>query len=529
MQRNTWGGVAVLLAAVLLFGCSAKKQDVDAVPTPEFVDPSVVVTDDPMQPAEPTAQISNPVHDVLDYNALLTAVPEVLMADAPSGATDVFYSYIDGTPMISQIIFTLDGNEYTYRGAAVAQDAQTDIAGVYDTLDKSAAMVAPDVDGLLGGEYMLKYATGSSVGVASWYYEPTGAQYTVYTPTGCDVSQGIVSVVKQVMPIAAYAIEATEPSGSVTGATVVSTDDGELIINTADGSTLQFELTPLMAQNIISGDVVDVSYYGELTEWPVVLSIEKSAAVAAAAAPAANQISGTVYSYTDSSVYVSTDSGMVYGFVVDKKTQFSGESTVLKTGNTVTITYEGTDLDANVTALSVETTVVASGKDQKAGAQKKSTSGSTDSGSASLENKRLKGYVTYVNGSSISIRTGAGHEFSFRINSLTSVYGHYTLGVGSKVRVVYDGYASDSPAAKKIEIYSDPDTKPQPTRHTMEGYFMYYGGSSIRIDTASGNQHEFAVTSATVIIGGGVAGTPVRITYTGSEDGNKTATKIVFG
>lgn len=529
MKRNGITLLALLLAAVmLLVGCGAKKNNAPTEATAVIAEtPEVIETAADAEAAENATQIASPIHEVADYNALLTAVPDVLLADAPKGSTNVTYSYIDGTPVIAQIQFTLDGNEYTYRGAATTREKQTDISGVYDKLDKTAVMVAPDSDELIGGEYELKYAAGSSVGVATWYYEPTECQYCVYTPTGCDVSQGIVTVVKQVMPIASTAIDVSTPSGKVEGATVVSAQDGEMIVNTADGKTLQFDLSMFSEMDIKAGDVVDISYYGDLTDWPLALTVEKSAAAAAASA-SATQVSGTVYSYTNTSVYVSTDSGMVYGFVVNADTKFTGQSATLKAGNSVTVTYTGTDLASNVVAATIETTNVVAGKDKNPSGGSSSGGSSSGSGSTSLENKRLTGYVTYYNGNQLSMQTGSGHEFTFRITSFTSIYGHHNLGIGSRVRVVYDGYASDSPAAKKIEVYSGEDPNPTPNRHTMNGYLISYSGTSILIDTASGNQHDFTITSSTNIIGGGQAGAPLRVTYIGAEDGDKIATKIVF-
>ena len=515
-MKRTGSTILALLLALTMFilGCGAKKQDA-AEPSPVAIETQAEAPAGAVEGAQ--TQLPNPIHEVADYQALLSAVPDVLMSDAPTGATNVTYSYIDGTPAISQIMFTLDGNEYTYRGAAAAENAQTDISGVYDSLEKSTVMVAADLDELSGGEFTIKYSASGNMGLATWYYAPTECQYSVYTPTGCDVSQGIVTVVRQMLPIASVAIDVSTPSGSVEGVTVVSAQDGELIVNTADGKTLQFSLVMFLNLDIKSGEVVDISYYGDLNDWPVALSIVKSAKAPAATA---NQISGTVYAFTNNSVYVSTESGMVYGFMVNSATKYSGQATALKEGNSVVVTYTGADLATNVTATEINTTAVSADKPKKSSGQ--------SSGSDSLENKRLTGYVTAYSDYDISMRTGSGHEFMFRITSLTSIYGHYTLGIGSRVRIVYDGYASDSPVAKKIEVYSDSDPDPAPTRQVMEGYLLSYGGSSILIDTDSGNQHSFAVTSSTKFVGGGQAGSPVRITYYGSEDGDKVATKVVF-
>lgn len=526
--------LSILLVALLLTACAAgKKGDVAAVDTQEAVmaDTSdvAVATPAPAEAAEPV-QLPNPVHDVLDYNALLLALPDVLMSDAPKGAEQVSYAWIEGEPPIAQISFTLDGNSYTYRGAkAAGVNSMADISGMYDTLDKSVTMLAPDKDGLIGGNFTLEYAKDSTVGKATWFYIPTSCQYSVTTPDGCDVSQGILSVVEQVMPISGITKDDLVISGYAEGVTVVTAQDGGLTVNTQDGRTLTFNMDMLPGQSFAAGDVINISY-GEVDGNLIALDVAKNAT---AVATAANTISGAVYSFTRDSVYVSTVDGMVYGFVLDTDTAYSGESATLKVGSEVTVTYEG-DLAANVRATKIETTKVGSGS----AAPSSSSSGSAADGDpSSTENKRLTGYVTDYSGSSITIQTGNGHYWTFRISSLTSYYGNYSLGVGSKVRVNYDGYAADMPLAKHIQIYSDknsnpaprPTSAPTPTKHTMEGFLLTLSSTNITIDTASGNQHDFTITPATEIVGYCDYYGNVRVTYYGDEAGYKLATRIVLG
>ena len=532
MKRiQTW--LLILLAALLLTACAAgKKGDVAAVDTADAVmaDTTDVAADTPAETAEP-AQLPNPVHDVADYNALLAAMPGVLMADAPKGAEQVTYLWIEGEPAIAQISFMLDDNSYTYRGAkADGVNSMADISGVYDTLDKSVEMIAPDKDGLIGGNFTLEYAKDSTVGKATWFYIPTGCQYSVTTPDGCDVSQGILSVVEQVMPISGITKDDLAASGLVEGGTVVTAQDGELTVNTQDGRTLTFNMDMLPDLSFAAGDVVDVSY-SEIDGNLIALDVAKNTTAVAAAA---NTISGAVYSCTRDSVYVSTADGMVYGFVLDGNTAYSGESKTLRVGSEVTLTYEG-DLAANVRAKNIETTKVGGGK---AASSSSSSSSAIDGDPASTENKRLTGYVTDYSGSSITIQTGNGHYWTFRISSLTSYYGNYSLGVGSKVRISYDGYASDMPLAKHIQIYSDknsnpaprPTTAPTPTKRTMEGFLLSISSTSLSIDTASGNPHSFIITPATEIVGYCDYYGSVRVTFYGDEASDyKTATRIVLG
>lgn len=76
--------------------------------------------------------IANPVHEcTIEEMAEATGIS----IDAPEGATDVAYAYIEGTDdvaPVSQVIFTLDGQEYCYRAQS------TDMTGF--------GLTDPDVD-----------------------------------------------------------------------------------------------------------------------------------------------------------------------------------------------------------------------------------------------------------------------------------------------------------------------------------------------------------------------------------------------
>ena len=59
-----------------------------------------------------SAGMPNPIHEC-SREELMEATGIVL--DAPEGATDASYLYIDTDPRISQVTFKLDGKEYCYR------------------------------------------------------------------------------------------------------------------------------------------------------------------------------------------------------------------------------------------------------------------------------------------------------------------------------------------------------------------------------------------------------------------------------
>lgn len=80
--------------------------------------------------AETTAGTANPVHDCTSADELEKAAGIPL--DAPKGAEDVSYSYIEASgddAVIEQVDFTLDGNKYTYRAQS------TDVTDIMTTVD----------------------------------------------------------------------------------------------------------------------------------------------------------------------------------------------------------------------------------------------------------------------------------------------------------------------------------------------------------------------------------------------------------
>ncbi len=497
--------MTIMLVACAFVGCAAKTEE-------------AITQQESQTSGEQQTGLANPVHQVADLASLLAAVPGVQMADAPAGSTGVTYSYIDGTPTIAQIEFTFEGNAYTYRAAVATKAAQSDISGVYEQLDKTAIYTVPD-DEKAGGTFTLKYATGQVYGLSTWFYEMAACQYSLYTATGCDVSQSIVNVTRMLLPL--MDAEVTEAAaatiGVAQGVTVVSTGDGELVVNLSNGNTIQFSLAQVGDPGVRAGDVVDIEYSGDLTSVPEAVSV-----TLVQAALAETQISGKVSMYDATSVFVQVSGGIVYGFVIDNSTQFTGESNALKMENSITVTYTG-DLSNAPLATKIHTTAVSSQPERKG------TSGS-DSGSASLEDKRLAGVVSSLGASYVTITTSTGHSFTFGITGSTVISEYYVLQVGAKIRVTYDGYASDSPNAKKINVIAPYSDDPTPRTYTMEGYTSYYGGGQLVINTASGNVQEFNVNSSTRIVNSEycISNYPVTVTYYGDEGGWKIATKIVF-
>lgn len=504
--------VACLLAVLMLFGCGAGSANNTALANPE-VTPTAVPEDGPV------IGLPNPVVTVASYEELLKAVPGVMLSNAPTNAQNVTYCYINGDPVIAQIEFTVNNNEYTYRAAAAKVDAQSDISGVYDDLSKSAELTA-EGNITAGGKYTLRYAPGETKGLATWYYAPTGCQYSLFTPTGCDISQEIEEIVDQLLPITTDAngnplnglsntpIPAIE-EGKISGK-VIEIHDNDIIINTDNGNTLQILLTHIGTVPAKVGDTVEIVYSGNIIDAPEAITITVTKA-----APAALEIHGKVMQYTDSSVFIQTTTVNTFGFVINNDTKFFGKSKTLKAGNTVTITYTG-DLTNAPIATSIETTAVSVDPEP------------TAKPADDPVNKSLKGTVSCLTSKRVTINTDSGHTYTFQRDGSTVITGNYDLEVGCRIRVRYDGYASKGPHAKQIDVLAPPDpTPPTPVTRTISGTVTMQAGNALVVLSDSGRQYSFLL-GGPEIIGSGGEGDRVKVTFTDDGYGNYNVTRLVY-
>ena len=424
--------------------------------------------------------------------------------------------------MISQIEFTLDGNAYTYRAAATAEAMQTDISGVYDELNKTAELSVKD-NVTLGGAYSLRYAQGETKGLATWYYAPTGCQYSLWTTTGCDISQQIEEVVDALLPIAADAqgnpltpaVSTPLPVVNVSKVTgkVADIQANTILVQLDNSNTLQFMLSNIKTPEAKVGDEVEISYSGNPLDAPEAISI-----TVIASAPAAPTISGTVFRYTKQSVFVQIADSNLFGFVIDANTAFKGQSQTLKTGNQVTVIYSGELSNAPVATI-IDTTTVSS--------EPESTAEPSDP-----VNKSLRGTVTDLTSKRVSVRTDTGHDYTFRRDGSTVMTGNYALQYGSYIRVHYDGYASKGPLAKRIDVLSPPDPTPPdptpyvPTTYTISGTIIMTAGNALAVRANNGSEYSFLLRSPS-ISGDVVEGYGVSVTYRVESDGSLNATRIV--
>lgn len=168
---------SVVIAIVLIFIFASCKQVVDSsVQQTDTPAPTAAVT--PAPTAEPATQLPNPVVEVEDatdfYDLGFIITPHQQAASAT-------YSIIDNR--IAQIIFTLDGQTFTYRAAQTMED----ISGVYekfDALPQSLDLQGPGFD----ISVVVKTIDGGAHGaLAEWGYEDI--LYSFYTPDPTNFDQ----------------------------------------------------------------------------------------------------------------------------------------------------------------------------------------------------------------------------------------------------------------------------------------------------------------------------------------------------
>ncbi len=181
--------VSIVIALVLIFAFASCKQAADiqaAEPTPSN---PVAAT------AEPAVALPNPIVDVegsADFSDLGFIITPHQQAEQAS------YSIIGGK--IAQIIFTLDGKTYTYRGATTTED----ISGVYESFDSLPQTMELEGPGFKVTLVVKTIAGGSLGALAEWSYEDV--RYSFYTPDPTDfddLTDVLLPIVYNDLPFAA--------------------------------------------------------------------------------------------------------------------------------------------------------------------------------------------------------------------------------------------------------------------------------------------------------------------------------------
>lgn len=215
------------------------------------------------------------------------------------------------------------------------------------------------------------------------------------------------------------------PQGQLTG-TVLYQDANTLAVNV--GRTTFVFLTTLAAPDDYSpGDIVTVHYVGDSSLMPEALYIIRNGS-----AGAPNTAYGVVTKNEGWQLLVQSATGSVYGFSLTEDTIYNDTSkSTLKAGDVVMVNFEGSLVDLPITRAVSLLSPAAEGP---------------------MINRTLRGKVTALSDTAITITADDGNSYTFKRSASTQVVGSYALAVGATVRVTFDGYAALSPYAKSIDV-----------------------------------------------------------------------------
>lgn len=427
--------IFALAGILLLTGCVT----VNPPASPETPVPTVEPT------PEPVADMPNPWVDYASYEGMFDSLPEINMADAPKGSTDVHYRSLTGDHPIAEIRFTLDGKEYVYRAAPCASIMQiTDISGLYTNFDVNRTVTASESGYPV--EFALAYSTSSGLGHTTWFDADSKCQYDLSAPVPQD----------KLIEVSGELALMDVNLNAVTG-TVTMISKSELTLHMENGNILHMPLK--IVTDAEAGDTVKIVYCGTIGQDDFeVLDVEVTSH--------ADSFTGDIVQ-VKGNTFIAKSGNIGYDFVMDPSTAISGGD--LKPGAVCEITFKGVLEDSPV-AISIDILSPAPEEEDP------------------LINKTLKGEVIALSRGSFKIVTSKGKHFKFIRTSDTEYTGKYDLEVGCRVQVTYDGYASDAPDAKIVKVIEKaPAPVPEPTsepvkKYTVEGSINATNGIWIILD-----------------------------------------------
>lgn len=310
-------------------------------------------------------------------------------------------------------------------------------------------------------------------------------------------------------PTPAPAPAAPSKENSVSG-TIISVGTGDLLLRLENGNTINFLASGSTLSGLHAGDSVDISYTGDILNQPLTLGVT----VLAPAPVSRSTVSGTVMRIENSTLYVRLESGNTIGFLLTGATSYTGLYSSVLTGDGVTVLYDG---DLLSLPLAVQVVITSPSASRTVPAEPEVD--------RSLINKHLSGIVTKLSDSKVSVYTSKGKTYSFRLTRKTCYTGGDPLEKGCRIRVTYDGYASNTPNAKVIEVLEPP--APAPTKDPE-----IIKTTSGTVDSISGtwliltNGFVCDLSTATVT-GTGSPGMHASITYY-EKDGTARAIKVFY-
>lgn len=315
----------------------------------------------------------------------------------------------------------------------------------------------------------------------------------------------LISVFMAVLFALSLITVAAAEGQTFTGIVTYNAADSFTVVN-AYGSQLTFSKGKVPAVPAV-GSTITVAFSGDLSALPVAesVTVENAAVVKTA--------SGTVKSVTASQFVLETADSVLLTVTVTDGTKIKGKANKLAAGQTVSIIYTESSQFVTVINLATEIEITA----VKA-AETKTVEVTVDE--KKTTNKKVSGTVTKLTSSKITVKTSKGRTWTFRRTNKTSYSGKYELKTGCTVTVYYDGYASQSPNAKKIKVTKAAST--EPTTHTKKGTCEYFGGMMIGLTNGFEADVAYAKHSGSGYRG---EGTQVKVTYY-TKNGCNYATRI---
>lgn len=185
--------LSIFIALMLIFAFASCKKLADE--QAQSTAPAESATIAPEATPETQVEIPNPIVEVegaADFSDLGFIITPHQQADTAS------YSIIGGK--VAQIIFTLNGQTYTYRGAVTTED----ISGVYETFDPNPESLYLEGPGFKVDLVVKTISGGEKGAVAEWSYEDV--RYSFYTPDPTnfdDLTDVLLPIVYNDLPFAA--------------------------------------------------------------------------------------------------------------------------------------------------------------------------------------------------------------------------------------------------------------------------------------------------------------------------------------
>ena len=185
--------LSIIIALVLIFVFASCKKAIDD--QAQSATPTQSATAAPENTPESQVEIPNPIVEVdgsAGFSDLGFIITPHQQADSAS------YSIIGGT--VAQIIFTLNNQTFTYRGAVTSDD----ISGVYETFDPLPQSLDLEGPGFQVSVVVKTIDGGDNGALAEWNYEDV--RYSFYTPDKTsfeDLTDVLLPIIYNDLPFAA--------------------------------------------------------------------------------------------------------------------------------------------------------------------------------------------------------------------------------------------------------------------------------------------------------------------------------------